>query len=30
MAGIVRYVQLPYDAHGYLAREPVEDTFSEW
>jgi dipeptidyl aminopeptidase/acylaminoacyl peptidase len=27
--GIVRYVQLPYEAHGYLARESVEDTLWE-
>ena len=27
--GLVRYVQLPYEAHGYLARESVEDTLWE-
>ena len=28
--GIVRYVQLPYEAHGYLARESTEHTFGRW
>lgn len=27
--GIVRYVQLPYEAHGYLGRESVEHTLYE-
>jgi dipeptidyl aminopeptidase/acylaminoacyl peptidase len=27
--GIVRYVQLPYEAHGYLARESTEHTLWE-
>ncbi len=27
--GIVRYVQLPYEAHGYLGRESVEHTLFE-
>jgi dipeptidyl aminopeptidase/acylaminoacyl peptidase len=27
--GIVRYVQLPYEAHGYLARESTEHTLYE-
>src|SRR5262249_39007455 len=27
--GIVRYVQLPYEAHGYLARESTEHTLGE-
>lgn len=27
--GIVRYVQLPYEAHGYLARESIEDVLWE-
>ena len=27
--GIVRYVQLPYEAHGYLARESMEHVLWE-
>jgi len=27
--GVVRYVQLPYEAHGYLGRESVEHTLYE-
>jgi dipeptidyl aminopeptidase/acylaminoacyl peptidase len=27
--GIVRYVQLPYEAHGYLGRESIEHTLYE-
>src|SRR5258708_8382460 len=27
--GLVRYVQLPYEAHGYLARETIEHVLFE-